>query len=298
MFLWNAGWMLQTQTWTTPVGDPIKVALIQANTAQDMKFMIEAADPIMQGYYNMSQVHQDADLIIWPETAIPIMFHESIPFLQKLLVEAKTHDTQFLIGVPIQSPEDNLYYNTVMQLSKKPVFYHKRHLVPFGEYLPGRQLIEYLLPDLYIPMSDFNAGKKQQNNIKIGDTILGVSICYEAIFPEEIRRALPDAGILINVSNDGWFGDSIAAQQHLQMARMRALENGRPLLRATNTGLTVVIDPKGQVIEQIPQFKTAALRAEVRAYEGSTPYQKTGEKWILVLIVVSLLIGFVGRMED
>ncbi|MBE9561557.1 MAG: apolipoprotein N-acyltransferase [Proteobacteria bacterium] len=276
--------------WTKPIDKPIKVALMQGNVPQEFKWLSGFQLPSMQRYLELSQSHRDADLIIWPETAIPLFYHE-IPsyapgFLEELMREKLEHKTDFLIGIPIIK-SDGTYYNTVMSFTNKPEFYYKNHLVPFGEYIPLQVISGNLFKLLNIPMSEFSAGAAKQTPLTSVNHLIGVSICYEDAFGDLIRNSLPAAELLVNVSNDAWFGNSIAPHQHLEIARMRSLETGRYLLRATNTGISAVIDNKGKVIAQSPQFQITALRAEVQPYQGITPYVRFGDK---LIVIISLLI--------
>ncbi|MCK5877303.1 MAG: apolipoprotein N-acyltransferase [Candidatus Marithrix sp.] len=294
--LWTVMLLAEVE-WTKPIDKPIKVALIQGNIPQEFKWLSGFQLPSMQRYLELSQSQRDADLIIWPETAIPLFYHE-IPsyapgFLEELSREHLEHKTDFLIGVPLMKT-DGTYYNTVMSFSDKPSFYYKNHLVPFGEYIPLQVIFGNLFKLLNIPMSEFSSGAAQQVPLTSVNHSVGISICYEDAFGDLIRNSLPEAKLLVNVSNDAWFGDSIAPHQHLEIARMRALETGRYLLRATNTGISAVINNKGKVIAQSPQFEITALRAEVQPYQGITPYVRFGDN---LIVAISLLILILLRFH-
>jgi apolipoprotein N-acyltransferase len=191
------------------------------------------------------------------------------------------------------------YYNSIMVIGDKPDIYHKRHLVPFGEYLPLDRWLRPLLDFIQIPMSDFSAGQAARPLIRAGGIPLGVSICYEDVFGEEVIEALPEAQLLLNVSNDAWFGDSLAPHQHLQMARMRALETGRYMLRATNNGISAIIDEKGKIVSQLPQFEARALEGKARLFTGATPYVRYGNYVIvslcLLVLVMAVVLAQTGR---
>jgi len=297
--LWLGGGFLATHSWTQPTGDPFKVALIQGNHPEEFKWITSYQKPSMERYLYLSQAHREADMIIWPETAIP-MFYQDIPiyypgFLEKLAQEMAYH-TDFFIGIPLLNQQDNTYYNGLLSFGQQPGFYYKHHLVPFGEYIPLQKLFGNLLNLFEVPLSEFTAGAAKQAPLYGAGQPIGVSICYEDAFGDLIRRQVPQTTVLVNISNDAWFGDSIAPHQHLEIARMRALENGRYFLRATNTGISAVINHQGEIITQTPQFKVITLRATVQPYQGTTPYTDFGEVLIMIIIwcgiVAGILIGW------
>jgi apolipoprotein N-acyltransferase len=233
------------------------------------------------------------ELIIWPETAIPMFYHQALPVIEKLRELAQQHHTEFITGIPFMDPESKKYFNSVIVIGKTPDIYHKRHLVPFGEYLPFDHWLRPLLDFIQIPMSDFSAGHFAQPLIRAGGIPIGISICYEDVFGEEVIEALPQAQLLLNVSNDAWFGDSLAPHQHLQMARMRAMETGRYMLRATNNGISAIINEKGKIVAQLPQFEPRALSGRARLFSGATPYVLYGNKVIVILCFLMAVISTV-----
>ena len=294
--IWGSGWYLSNISWTQPVGDSKKIALIQGNIPQEFKWDSGYQIPSMERYLQLSQAHQDADIIIWPETAIPLFYHDVskyMPGFFEILSENHIkHGTDFLIGVPVMEA-DGRYFNSVMSFGSQTGFYYKHHLVPFGEYIPFQSIFGSLLKLLDIPMSEFSVGDEEQTLIKSAGELIGVSICYEDAFGELVRRSLPAATLLVNVSNDAWFGDSIAPHQHLEIARMRALENGRYLLRATNTGISAVIDAKGKIIAKAPQFEVITLRAQAQPYQGTTPFVYFGNILIVSFLMLCVLLGWI-----
>jgi len=288
VLVWGGGWLLSGVSWTTPVGKPLQIALVQGNVPQEFKWLSNYQLSSVQRYLELSRV--EADIIIWPESAIPLFLHEisqEIPDLDFFNHLAKL-DSEFLIGVPVMT-KSGAYFNSVMSIGAQPGFYNKHHLVPFGEYIPLQSILGDFLRLLEVPMSNFSAGKAQQDNLYSAGQAIGVSICYEDAFGALVRNSLPGAKLLVNVSNDAWFGDSIAPHQHLEIARMRALETGRYLLRATNTGISAVIDNKGKITRQAPQFKIVTLLASAQAYEGATPYVRFGDALVVVLLLVCLI---------
>jgi apolipoprotein N-acyltransferase len=245
----------------------------------------------MRLYADLTRPYLGADLIIWPETAIPALYHQVRGYLDDMARLAARHGSSLLAGIPVWDAGSDRYYNSLVVLNDgKRAFYHKKHLVPFGEYLPFADTLRGLLQFLHIPMSNFSPGPDVPPLLVAGGIHLGVSICYEDTFGEEVIEALPAAEVLVNVSNDAWFGDSAAPHQHLQMARMRALETGRYMLRATNTGVSALIDEKGNVLRTTPQFRPEVVSGRVELFRGQTPYATTGNYPVIGLAFLLLVI--------
>lgn len=272
--------------WTRPAGEPFLATLLQGNVPQDQKWLPENQRATLELYALLTRQHWDARLIVWPETAVPMFFQQAKNSLAILKDEAEQHHADLLIGIPVADPEGRRYYNAVVALGRESGMYFKRHLVPFGEFLPLRPLLGFVLDALDIPLSDFDRGQDGQEALHGAGYPLAASICYEDIFGHESRDGLPAAAYLVNLTNDAWFGDSIAPHQHVQMARMRALESGRYLLRATNTGVTAAISPRGAMISQGPLFQRAAVSAEIRPMQGATPYVIWGD-WAVIGLLTS-----------
>jgi apolipoprotein N-acyltransferase len=234
-------------------------------------------------------------LVILPETALPLFLHE-IPaeYLARLTAAAKARGGDAIVGVFDNAPPgSDRYYNAVMSLGSAPVqHYRKDHLVPFGEFIPFKRLLAPVINDwLHIPLSDQTRGGTDQKPLEVAGERVAMNICYEDVFGEEIIRQLPGATVLANVSNDAWYGRSWAAEQHLQISQTRALETGRWMLRATNTGVTAVIDPHGVVRAQLPQFREEVLVAEVEGRTGATPYVRTGNWAVAGLSIAALAVA-------
>ena len=300
--LFAASFLLGRVDWTTPLGDALRVSIVQGNIDQERKWVPAQRDPTLETYLSLSRREwQDPDwkpaLILWPETAIPAFYHEvAETLLPALEREAQQAGVSLVAGIPVLERSDWQYYNALMSLGDDRAFYYKQHLVPFGEYLPLRNLLGTLLQVMPLPVADFSAGRPDQPLLRAAGYPMGSSICYEVIFGNAIATALPEAAWLVNVSNDGWFGDSPAPHQHLEMARMRALETGRYLLRATNTGISAIIDPHGQVRARSPQFETAVVRGTIRPYAGATPYVRFGDYPVILLVAgILLVMWFTGR---
>ncbi|MCS3904125.1 apolipoprotein N-acyltransferase [Methylohalomonas lacus] len=275
--------------WTSAQGEPLQAALVQGAVPQALKWKSEQLQNTMRLYRDLSAPHwQQADLIIWPETAIPAFAHQIDDYLELLREQSRVTDTPLVLGLATREAGQQDYHNSILSIGHHEDVYHKRHLVPFGEYLPLKALLDPLLSFLQIPMSDFTPGTADRPLLELGTLTAGVSICYEDVFGEQVIQALPEAGVLINISNDAWFGDSIAPHQHLQMARARALESGRYMLRATNTGISAIIDERGRIKQRSPQFEPDALIAEMRLFSGLTPYARFGNGVIIIICLLSL----------
>ncbi len=275
--------------WSDPAGEQLSVRMVQGNIPQKVKWNPSWFDSSINLYTKLSFMEK-TDLIIWPETAIPAFYNqvrESVirPLQQRLkLVEA-----EMVVGMPVRA-EDYGYFNSMVSLGSAQDRYDKRHLVPFGEYAPLDALLRPLVDYFRIPMSDFRSGESERPLLQVGKYQAGVSICYEDAFGDETAKALPDADFLINVSNDAWFGDSLAPHQHLQIARMRAVETSRYLLRATNTGISAIINPEGKIVKQSLQGETAVIDGKIYPHHGTTLYAKTKD-WLIVLLVIGGLLG-------
>ena len=292
LVLWVAGWLAGQVQWTRPVDGPLRVALVQGNVPLEIKWNPNTITTILQRYRRLSIDADDAELIIWPEAALPFYFDQIDPgYLHELTRLAQDRKQDFLIGILERErpTSGSAYYNAVVSLGGKQAIYRKQHLVPFGEFLPLKGLFGWLINYLHIPMSDFSADKGVPTPLTAAGQKIGVSICYEDAFGEEVIQVLPQATLLVNVSEDAWFGDSLAPHQRLQMARMRALETGRPMLRAANTGPSAAIDHRGEVFARSPQFETHLLRTQVQPMQGATPYVRTGN-WVIVPFMAGLVV--------
>ena len=280
-----SGSLLKSINWTEKDGEPTNVSVIQGNIAQKDKWRLQMKQPTFDLYRGMSLAEKNVDLIVWPETAVPDYRHRVGPYLQQLEQAMKLRDTDLLLGIFVRNDEGRVL-NSVLNV--RGGIYSKRHLVPLGEYIPLRFLIEFFNSWVNIPMSDIASAEEEQPLVMAAGIPLGISICFEEAFSRDVIRDLPEAKILINVSNDAWFEDSHEAHQHHAIARMRALEAGRYMIRSTNTGITSFIGPHGEVIKQLPQFEVAVLNGDVQPLSGATPFVRWGD-W-LILGICSLLL--------
>jgi apolipoprotein N-acyltransferase len=290
-----AGLALQAVQWTQPIRTPISASLLQGNVPQDLKFDPARYERTLQTYERLAEESR-ARLIVLPETALPRFLDSVDPvYLLRLQGRAARNGGDLLLGVPRRNKQGQ-YFNSVVNLGLSPVqYYDKAHLVPFGEFVPagfGTIVREYLR----IPMSDFTPGRPLQVPISAAGEKIAVNICYEDAYGAEILRQLPEATLLVNVSNVAWFGDSLAPGQHLQIARMRALETGRMHLTATNTGITAAIAADGAVLARLPQFTEGRLDVQAQGRIGTTPYVAFADGPALALCV--LLLFFAWRQRS
>ncbi len=281
--------------WTQPVGAPTTVSLLQGNIEQSMKWRPEAARDTLDTYLRMT-LSAKSKLIILPETALP-MFNVDVPqeYFRLLSEHAKSQGGDVLIGVPEYVSRDQ-YFNSVMSFGTAPrQVYRKYHLVPFGDYFPRWPVLTWIMDALQIPMSAFARGETHQRPIETGGQKVAINICYEDVFGEEIIRQLPAATMLANFTNDAWWGDSKASDQHMQISQMRARETGRYMLRATNTGVTAIIDERGGVRAASPQFVETTLNGSVQGFSGMTPFSHWGNAAFLVLAGILFAVALFKR---
>ncbi len=281
------GYVAQVPQWTRPAGPPVRVALVQGNVPQQLKWRDDERERIFEAYRRMILAAK-ARVIVVPETALPA-FLDELPasYVGSLREAAAREGEDVLLGTVerFRHGPDFDYYNSLVRITGSDLAsYRKRHLVPFGEYIPPG--FHWVLAILHIPMSDFSSGAAHQPPIEAGGVRFGVAICYEDIFGSEVIDALPAAQAFVNVSNDAWFGGSFAADQHLQNSQMRALETGRWMVRSTNTGATAAIDERGRVVSRLPAFTVGTLVAEIVPRDGMTPYARWGNAVALALVVL------------
>ncbi len=289
LLIWFVGAALRAVEWTQAEGEPLKVSLLQGNIAQGEKFEESNLVGTLETYRRLAQ-SSDARLIVMPETALP-MLRTDLPefYVEMLLRHMRNNEGDILLG--LFERDRGLYYNSVISLgSAESQSYRKNHLVPFGEFIPLRPVLGWLINEvLHIPMGDQARGGDRQQVMSVAGQKIAVNICYEDAFGEEIIRYLPEATLLVNVTNDAWYGKSHAAMQHNQIAQMRALETGRMMLRATNTGVTSIIGADGRIQQMLPQHEEGVLTGMVQGYSGSTPYVRWGNAAMLLLIALMLL---------
>ena len=285
---WGTAWQLNQHSWSEPVGEQISVAMIQNNVPLLEKWSAGARQEIINDYLIESDLHSDKDLIVWPEGAVPDYLNE-LPDI--FWMRLKQHPADFAFGALYRPNPGGAYYNTVAAVGDDVTLYNKQHLVPFGEFFPFQSILSPVLDYLTMPMSDFSAWKDHQQPLSLAGHFAAASICYEDAFPHEWRHQVPMAGFLLNVSEDMWFGNSLAPHQRLQMAQFRARESERPMIRSSNNGLTSLIDWRGEIQVVAPQFERAVIEGDVQPRTGVTPYVRFGDYPALIVGVVLLLFS-------
>ena len=285
---------LRSVDWTEPDGEPLTATIIQGGISQDRKWLTEQFQPTLDFYRSETRKVADSDIVVWPEVAIPAVTDRVEGYILGLESDSRISEQTILFGILERVTERVVtpkVHNAIIAVNgEERQVYRKRHLVPFGEYFPVPAAVREWMRMMSLPHNDLTAGDDVQPLIHtLGGVKLAVAICYEDAYGAEQLYAMPDAGILINVSNDAWFGDSIAAHQHLEIARMRSLEVGRHTVRATNTGISAFIGPKGEVHEVGEQFMPVTMTRSVQPYKGTTPYASMGNG--LVLGLAFLIVG-------
>ena len=296
---WSLGVALGFVNWTEEAGEPIRITIVQGGISQDQKWLASQRQATLDYYRDETRIAQDSEIVVWPEVAIPSLLSRETAFISQLQSDARESGQTILLGIleDEESRGGRLIYNSVIALDgERRQTYRKRHLVPFGEYFPVPARVREWMRMMNLPHSDLTAGEDYPALIETaGGQRLGIAVCYEDAYSTELLYALPEAVILVNVSNDAWFGDSIAPHQHLQIARMLSLEFGRPTVRSTNTGISAFISYTGELLKTGPQFTAATLTYDVTPRTGSTPYVSFGNAPVIGLSV--LLLGFFWLRE-
>ncbi len=290
--VWLAAFLLKGHPWTVSNGE-LSAALVQGNIEQSMRWDNEMIDSIANTYVQMSNDYLDADVMIWPESAIPLALPYSKPFFERMNALANQAETALIVGVPVVADDDS-FYNGIVSIGQGQGVYYKRQLVPFGEYVPFESLLRGLIEFFDLPMSAFKKGPKQEPMFAKGYQV-APTVCYEIAYPFLVRRLAKDSQFIVTISNDAWFGRSIGPNQHLQIAQMRALESGQYVLRATNNGITAIILPNGDIKQAAPQFEQTVLFNRFEPMVGQTPWTKYGPWIITALLLLSFGIPFGQR---
>ena len=299
LFLAITGANLLHMNWTKQSGDILKVALIQPNIDQLQKWSLDSRNRILNQLSAQSSQYWDHDLIVWPEAAIPVIPQNANLFLSKIGRRARESSTTLITGIPTYNPSTQRYHNSALALGEKTGQYNKTKLVPFGEYVPMDNLLRGLIRFFDLPMSNFSRGKKHQDLLSAHGHKIASAICYEVVYPDLVADNAIGASLILTISNDAWFGDSLALPQHLQMAQMRSIELSKPIIRATNNGLSAIIDHKGRITSQLDPFISTELSGSIRPMSGQTPFAKFGSiPCIAFCSIVVMFLVFLKLREN
>ncbi|MEY3182846.1 MAG: hypothetical protein RLZ35_831 [Pseudomonadota bacterium] len=293
--IYSIGSVLQQQPWTQ-ANDALDytVSLVQGNLRPDEKFPepkvgMHATLQSYALYFQMTRPLTQSNIVIWPENAVNIPLPEAQPVIDFFTKQAQARKQTWVMGIPIETPDQH-YYNSLIAVGTDKQLYHKTHLVPFGEYVPFEKQLRGLIHFFDLPMSDFIPNASASKPLTLGKWAVAPFICYEIAFADTVRRASATANVLLNISEDGWFGDSFGPHQHLQIARMRSLENGKPLLRATTSGISAFINEKGKITQKTPQFIQTSLTQSVVGFSGQTPWNKIGLWPLMGFCILTVLL--------
>ncbi len=294
--LWCGAWGLRQVDWTHPTGNPVSFALIQDNLPQETKWDPSQFQRRLNLYARLTlQNIGNVDVIVWPENAITAFYGDlKSDYFDALAAKARAAGTDLVVGVPLRKKDGKGYYTTLMVLGRHDGVYRKHHLVPFGEYVPLQGVLRGLINFFNLPMSNFSPGGADQPPLLVDGQPAAMSVCYEDAFGEQLLHNFPRATLLINGSNNAWYGHSFAPPQHLEISIMRTIETGRPLVRATTNGITALVDSHGHILARAPQFRTYVLRGAVQPMAGSTPYTRWGNTPVLIL-AYAILGGLLWR---
>ena len=290
--------LLARHEWTHAAGAPLPIAAVQGAVSQDQKWQATNVQATMTRYSDLTTRAWGARLIVWPESAIPVLAGDLKDYLRQLQEQGRAHGADFAIGLVNYTPETGQFRNGILVLSDAGNgWYYKRHLVPFGEYFPVPGFVRSWMRLMSLPYDDIAPGSEHQPVLSAAGQRLGLTICYEDAFGSRQLETLRNASLLINVTNNAWYGHSTAPHQHLQIARMRALEAGRYLIRAANDGITAVIGPHGEIVASLPQYQEAVLRAEVQPMIGLTPYARMGNYPVIIGAGLLLVLALWRRRQ-
>jgi apolipoprotein N-acyltransferase len=289
VLIWMLAFASGQLEWVQPRDEALTVGIVQGNIAQSVKFQADALQQSLDTYDILSAPLWESDLVVWPETAIPMAYQNAGRVLDYFTAQANDYNSTLITG--IFWAKDNEIHNSITALGAGSGIWHKQKLVPFGEYVPFRSLLSNLLQLFALPMSSLSPGPRQQELLKVGEFQVATFICYEVVYPDFVREFGRDADFLLTISNDTWFGASWGPWQHLQIAAMRALELGRYMVRATNDGVSALIDERGNILAQSAQFQEDTLQGKIQLFEGNTPFARWGSTPVLLLSLFLFLMN-------
>ena len=285
-----AGLLLQRTEWTVPQGEAVTVAVVQPNVPLNEKWDPRSRSWILSDFRTRSTtLAQDHDLVVWPESALPGYRDRLLDAIEPVDQQLAQMDSTVITGIPTRDATGR--YNSITALGAGSGTYHKQKLVPFGEYVPMERWLRGAIAFFDLPMSQFVAGDTEQRPLFAGNLPVAPFICYEIVYPDFVQRYARDAALLITISNDTWFGQSAGPWQHFQMARYRAVELGRDLIRGTNDGVSGLITAKGAVAATADQFAESVVSGTVQPRSGQTPFAATGSLPIWVFALITLVLG-------
>lgn len=294
LLVWAGGFAASRISFVTGGNELVSVSLVQGNIDQHVKWQRSMIGPILETYIGLTETEWESDVIVWPEAALTVFRESATDLFEHLSERARARGATLILGIPDRD-ETGGFLNTAVALGNGEGQYIKRRLVPFGEYVPLEGLLRGTIAFLDLPMSRNRPGPEGQQPLMAGDHRVSVSICYEVIYPDLVRRTVENPHYLLTISNDTWFGRSIGPHQHLQMAQARALENGRYMIRATNNGVTAIIDHHGEIKARLNQFEAGVLRGNIEILSGRTPYSRVGD-WPL-LIAAALMLAVLSGLR-
>lgn len=293
---WPMGLWLKHVEWTDSEKAQVNLGLVQANIPQDKKWLPEFRGETIRRYQTATEELRQSgvDVVIWPEAALPLLYHHAPNLMDALQQNAEQTGSDLITGILYDTEQDQrrVVHNSAAVFGSNQQLYHKRHLVPFGEYVPLEDWIRGTIEFFNLPTSFIRPGPEGQPPLVAGQLSWAPLICYEIVYPQLVADSAGDAQVLLTLSNDAWFGKSIGPLQHMQMAQMRALETRRYLVRGTNTGITAIVDPSGQITARLPQFEQATLTGKVTARTGTTPYMVIGTWGVLALAALMLIAAW------
>ena len=290
--IWGTAFFLEGYQWTKPSGSTYSVSIVQGSISQDLKWRSDYLAPTLDLYRDLIFQSGDSSLIILPEVALPIPYEQAKEYLDELKSWSKENDSLIMLGILKRNYSDNNYFNALVSLDDQESFYAKKHIVPFGEYMPLPDFAKLWVRKLNLPYSELSKGPSKQEPIFFKNEKAAISICYEDVFGAEQLHYFPESTFLINLTNDAWFGDSIAPHQHLQISKVRAAEVGRFILRSANTGISAIINQEGEVINFSPQFEPYILKGEFSGFEGMTFFSYVGNKLVITLSFLFLIFFY------
>jgi apolipoprotein N-acyltransferase len=300
---WGVAFALHGIEWTEPFGQPIEVAVVQGAVPQDEKWITDNLDSIVNLYQTRTREAHGAAIIFWPESAVPDLANNHVYFFRDVYAEASARGSSLIMGAlraetNPHTGEDE-YFNSVLAMDRATAgveWHDKHHLVPFVEFFPVPQFVRSWLRLMTLPYSDFNRGAAQQAPLHAAGQRVAAGVCYEDAYGATLLPVMDTATMLANVTNDSWFGHSTARYQHLQISRLRAMETGRPMVRAANDGVSAAIDSQGRLVATAREYEANVMRAKIQPRIGLTPYARIGN-WPVVCsaLVFALLGAYYGR---